>query len=113
MIKHVVNTRDELDELYKGSALTIEGLDDSDESLNRYTEWLNKNVGGFKGEPEFYVIHGETMNAEYGAYYPDDLNIVCVKLDCFIKFGLLAVKRFQIGARWFDDVVNNIGKMSW
>lgn len=110
MIKHEVKTSKELKELYDGSALTVEGIDTSDESLNGYIEWLNENTGCFKGEPEFWIISGETMNCEYNPrkYYPDNLQIVCVKLDTFLDIGKLVLSRFNIGARWFDDVVDNI-----
>lgn len=113
MIKHEVTTVDELDELYDDSALTLMGLKTSDDSLGEYVEWINENSEGFKGEPEFWVITGEMMNRTYHPdrfedFYPNDLHIVCVKLNDLFGLGKLALKRFDIGARWFDDVVDNL-----
>lgn len=105
MITHTVETTEEFTTLYNSSALTMEGLDL--DSLEEYAEWINQNSGGFKGEPEFWIISGERMNEEYGTDYPEDLNIVCVNLNDLFGIGKLVLARFSIGARWFDDVVDN------
>ena len=37
--------------------------------------------------------------------YPDDLNIVSITN---INQAKIAIPRFQVGGRWFDDIVNNL-----
>lgn len=105
MIIHHVQGTEEFENLYNDSALTMIGL--SLDSLGEYADWINQNSGGFKGEPEFWIISGERMNEEYGTDYPEDLHIVCVKLSDLSDLGNLIIARFSVGARWFDDVVDN------
>lgn len=100
-----------LDSLYKDSSLTLEGLDLS--SLDAYANYLN-DVCGLKDNAVFHIISGEVMNDVYDLYgdnaYPDDLHIVCIKLECLKKPMAIVTKRFEFGGRWFDDVVdNNVG----
>jgi hypothetical protein len=94
--------------LYDGSALTFEGLDISGENLNDLYEFLEKN-GLFKRE--CYVISGKEMNKHYhltdSNAYPDDLTIVCVELSNFDSITKITMARFELGGRWFDDVVDN------
>ena len=51
------------------------------------------------------------MNNKYGLTkdnaYPNDLNIVSIKLEDIKEVNRIVVPRFAIGARWFDDIVNN------
>lgn len=62
-------------------------------------------------EIEIHVIPGSLMNEVYGLIgenrYKDGLNIVCVKLHHFNDIGRLAVIKLQVGARWFNDIVDN------
>ena len=110
MKKIQVNDRATLDALYKDSSFTIEGLSPDDESLGRLAEWV-KRLTAFKRE-NFYIIDGKTMNREYrltgtNAYPETDCNLVCIKLTDLVKPLALTMPRFQIGGRWFDDVVDN------
>ena len=110
MNKIQVTDRKTLDELYEGSALTIEGLSAEDESLGKLAEWV-KNLTAFKRE-DFYIIEGRTMNREYNltgtnAYPETDCTLVCIKLSDLEKPLALTIPRFQVGGRWFDDVVDN------
>lgn len=102
-----------LNELKNDSALTIEGLLDTNENLESFLEWvaekteLNKNV--------IYVTKGSLMN-EYCKLseddkYDDDLSIVSIKLSDMKNPQAIVLKRFAIGARWMDDIIsNNINK---
>ena len=99
-----LNKAETLNFLYNESALTIEGL--AIESIEELANGIAEH-GGIIDEPEFFVIDGRTMNEEYGTNYPDDLNIVCLPLGYVKSVGRLAIKRFEIGGRWFDDVVDN------
>ena len=100
-----LTTLEELNGL--GSALTIEGL--AEDSIIDFVEWVKKYTK-IKNE-NVYIIKGKTMNDIYGLSgnnaYPDDLNLVSIKLEDMESYEAIIMPRFQIGARWFDDIVNN------
>lgn len=111
IIMNIVNvtTKGELDILYGLSALTLEGLISDEENLNAFNDWLNSKGAIYEGlEPVFHCISGELMNKTYGLTgtnaYPDDLTIVAVT---DIMQARVAMPRYEIGARWFDDIVDN------
>ena len=98
----------ELKELQNlGSALTIEGL--ADDSIPDFINWV-KEYTPMKNEIA-YIIKGKTMNKVYGLTsknaYPDDLTIVSIKLEDMENSVAVVVPRFEIGARWFDDIIMN------
>jgi hypothetical protein len=104
-IINITDWKDKLfDEFYKGSALTLEGLDL--DSLSDYNDYLTpfKNVEDIT----FYIIKGEVFNERFPSTYGDDIHIVVVKLDELRDIGRLSLARFEFGGRWFDDVVDNI-----
>ena len=100
----------EMKELYNGSAFTIEGVVVDKENLEYLYNWFKKYGCDMK-QKVFYNIKGKTMNDTYGLTgsnaYPDDTNILCVKLEDLTNVSAIVVPRFRIGARWFDDVVDN------
>lgn len=104
-----ITTPEELERLYKGSALTFTGLYPDEENLSQMLGWI-ENYTPLKRERVF-VVKGATMNRVYGLTqenaYLDDLNIVCVSLEDMENPMAIALPRFSIGGRWFDDVVDN------
>lgn len=100
-----LTTLEELESL--GSALTIEGL--LEESIPDFIDWI-KQYTPMKKEIA-YVIKGETMNHVYNLTgnnaYPDDCTIVSIKLEDMENSMAVVIPRFNIGARWFDDIVMN------
>lgn len=107
----VLTEREELDILAADSALTIEGL--AEESIPDFVSWV-KELSPLKRE-NVYVINGATMNKVYMLTgtnaYPDDLTIVAIKLEDIQDIAPIIVSRFEIGARWFNDVVaNNVAR---
>ena len=48
------------------------------------------------------------MNNLYNADYSDDLNIVCVDLNKLENFNKIVLRRFEVGARWLDDIISNL-----
>lgn len=100
-----LTTKEELDTL--GSALTIEGL--AKESIQDFIDWV-KQYTPMKSETA-YIISGDTMNNVYcltgSNAYPNDLTIVSIKLEDMENAMAVVIPRFQIGARWFDDIVDN------
>ena len=106
-----LKTKEELDNLYNQSALTVIGLEISDDMFNQFTNWLiEKNALLDNKELVFYIIKGQTMNEIYqltnNNAYPNDLNIVSFDNDALIISNLI-IKRFEIGGKWFDDIVDN------
>lgn len=99
---------DLLDSFYKESALTIEGLDPN--SIKFYADYLDENCG-LNDNAVFHVISGAYMNSVYDLFgsnaYPDDLNIVVIRLSDLKNSSAIIMKRFAFGGRWFDDVVDN------
>jgi hypothetical protein len=101
-----VATKEQLDKLYNNSAFTIEGL--AEESIGDLMKWLEENTDFTTDKPIVYVTKGKVMNDMYGLCgnnaYSDDLTIVSI-ID--INQMKIALKRFSVGGRWFDDVVDN------
>ena len=101
----ILTTKEELDTL--GSAITMEGLLES--SIPDFIDWV-KSYTPLK-EEHAYVIKGVTMNKVYhltgNNAYPDDCTLVAIKLEDMDNASNVAIPRFDIGARWFDDIVAN------
>ena len=81
------------------------------DNLISIVNWF-KDEGCPLKENKFYVISGEQMNEYCGGLtsnnaYPDDLNILCIELDNITDVTRLYIKKFEVGVRWFDDVVLN------
>lgn len=101
-----VTTKEQLDKLYDNSAFTIEGI--TEESIPDMIEWLKENTVFTTNELIVYVIKGNVMNNMYNLHgnnaYNNDFTIVSVIDIDLIK---VALKRFNVGGRWFDDIVDN------
>jgi hypothetical protein len=104
-----VTTKEQLDELYKGSALTFEGVSIEDEDLKAIFDWI-KQYTPIKNETA-YIISGKTMVDNYGltgsnAYRPD-IHIVSIKLSDMEDWSKIMIPRINVRGRWFDDIVDN------
>lgn len=101
-----VTTKEQLDTLYENSAFTMEGL--LEDSIPDLMKWLEEHNAIETETPNVHIIKGKLMNDIYELTgdnaYPDDLTIVSI-----LGINLLAIvyPRFEIGGRWFDDVVDN------
>ena len=109
MIKNYVANPIELNNLYNQSALTWEGMSSDEENLQAITDWLGQHGAiSFNTTPIFHIITGELMNRVYeltgSNAYPDDLTLVSVTGIDQMK---VAIPRFEVGGRWFDDIVDN------
>lgn len=109
MLKTYVTTKSALDALYNQSALTWEGMSSDDENLNAIENWLRDYAAiPDNTEPTAHIIKGEFMNATYGLTgnnaYPDDCTILSVTGIDQMK---IALPRFGVDGRWFDDIVDN------
>lgn len=105
---NVINVDDAtLKDLIDNSALTIEGL--ALDSINDFVGWIEEHTP--LKRKDVYVTKGKLANSEWGLTgnnaYPDDLNIVSIKLDDMEDFKKIVMTRFQIGGRWMDDIYDN------
>lgn len=104
-----VDSKKKCEELRKSSAFTIEGLETSNDSLGGLRDWINTYTL-LKNE-RFHVISGCDMNQWYKLSgdnaYPDNLDIVCIKLEDIEDVSKIVMPRFAIGGRWLDDVIDN------
>jgi hypothetical protein len=103
-----VTTKRQLDSLYNQSALTWEGLSADEENLNAVKDWLEGHKALTSVEPTFHIISGKFMNEQHSLSgtnaYPEDLTIVSVT---DINQMAITIPRFEVGGRWFDDIVDN------
>ena len=94
-----------LDKFFVTSAFTFEGLDISNKRGNREMEKLIRKNGYEGDELLCYWFNGNVMNEKYNLTgdnrYPDDLTFVVIP-DFYNPMFKLSV-----GARWFDDIVQN------
>ena len=102
---------EKLDEFYNDSSLTFEGCTTDKENLDYLYNWL-KELNAIKGTLlPIYTYKGSLMNEKYGLTgsnaYPNDLNFITVKLSDINFTNELVFKRFELGGRWFDDIVDN------
>ena len=105
-----VTTKAQLNELYKDWSLTMEGFSPEEANLRDLLDWV-RELTPLKRE-DIYTIEGAVMNREYGLTgtnaYPDkDCTLVCVKLADMEHPKRVTMPRFQIGGRWFYDIVEN------
>lgn len=100
-----------ISELEKGSAITWEGLNKDDDSLSQAVDFFTTESKGFKVPCDIYWWSGKEFNDKYGLTgdnrYPDDLNFISIPLDMWSEMGNLPMLKFQVGARWLDDIVDN------
>ena len=96
-----------LEELVKGSALTFEGL--AEAAFDEFLDWVD-GIAGLKTR-RLYVTKGRLANCEWlltgDNAYRNDLNIVSVKLDDMKDRNKIVMARFQVGARWMDEIHDN------
>lgn len=97
--KSIEEIKKDFKEFYNTSIFTWEGMNADDKNLNDIVEGLELE------NPTFYVYLGRQMNSAYNLKgnkrYPDTLTFISVKdyYDPMVKI--------QVGARWFDDIVDN------
>lgn len=104
-----VTTRSQIEKL--GSAITVEGLCPGPDGIGAFADWCH-GVARAKKDPLLcHVIKGSVMNRAYGLTgsnrYDPDLNIVSFALEDFENPSAMVMPRFEIGARWLSDVVEN------
>lgn len=110
IVKIKVTSKEQLDELYNCSALTFEGFSAKEENINKLIKWL-KGYSEISNPLPIYIISGKTMNINYGLTesnkYKDNLTIISIKNNDIKNLSAIIIPRFEVGGRWFDDVVDN------
>lgn len=103
-------TDKDIDYMYDNWALCFEGTTTNDDNMNFLIQWLGKYDCKLVPE-QVFVITGKQMNEKYHLTgdnaYQDDLTIVCIRQEDLSNVGAIIIPRFQIGGRWFTDVVDN------
>lgn len=102
---------DKISELESSSAFTWEGLSKDDDSLSQVVDFFTKESKGFKVPCDIYWWSGKEFNDKYeltgSNKYPNNLTFVSIPLDMWSEMGNLPMLKFQVGARWLDDIVDN------
>lgn len=110
IIRINVTTKDKLNELYKSSALTFIGVSEEEESLNQMVDWIKEKTE-ISNPISIHIIKGQVMNQNYKLTgdnaYPKDLNLISIKLEDIKDVNAIVIPRFEVGGRWFDDIVHN------
>ena len=105
-----VTTKAQLDALYEDWSLTIEGFAPDEKNLKELLDWV-RELTPLKRE-DVYAVEGAVMNRVYhltgtNAYPEKDCTLVCIKLSDMENHRAVIYPRFQIGGRWFTDIVDN------
>lgn len=99
----------QLAHLDETEAIVVEGLEE--DSIQAFVNWASDIAGTSVDVVEVYVMKGELLNRAWTLTgtnrYPDDLTIVAVSFDQLYHPGSLAIPRFNVGARWWSDVMEN------
>lgn len=100
----------DIDFMYDNWALCFEGMAEHPENMKGCAHWL-KMHGCEMLKPDFYFITGKQMNEKYGLTgtnaYQDDFHICCIKQQDLSNPPAIYLPRFEVGGRWFTDVVDN------
>lgn len=100
-----LDSPDLLDEFYKDWSLTFVGVIQTEVPL--YLDFLREYT---KVNDRVYIFKGKMMNEKYHLTgdnrYSDDLTFMVVKLEDIEDVGKVALPRFEIGGRWFNDIVD-------
>ena len=96
-----VETKRDIQELIDSSAITMIGLCEGKNGDLAFQEYLKE----YLEDDNIYITMGRTINELYGSDLPNDLRIVSLK---YKKLGRLPMIRIEIGAKWFDDFIDNL-----
>ena len=107
-----VETFEQFKELVDGSAFTWVGMTSDEGNLSAIEEFFKNEAHVMEPgqEMEVHIWTGaqgnEWMDLIKDPYQPD---ITCLSfpLDQFSNIGKLSMLKFQVGARWLDDIYDN------
>ncbi|MDY3006316.1 hypothetical protein HV819_06465 [Anaerococcus sp. AGMB00486] len=101
MTYRYMKTKDDVKELIDSSAITMLGLFEGENGDLAFKDYLKDYIE----DDTIYITMGKTINALYETNLPEDLRIVSLKYN---KLGRLPMIRLEIGAKWFDDFIDNL-----
>lgn len=101
MTYRYMKTKEDVKELIDSSAITMLGLYEGENGDLAFQEYLKD----YLEDDIIYITMGKTINEIYKSKLPDDLRIVSLKYN---KLGRLPLIRLEIGAKWFDDFIDNL-----
>ena len=110
IIKEATNAH--LDYFYADWSFAVGGVIPDKANVDALMDWL-KNEGVLKNQEEYEVfkVSGKQMNEKYSLTgtnaYNETYTILVLPLNNFSNVGKLAISRFNIGGRWFTDIVDN------
>lgn len=94
-----------LDEFYNSSAFTFEGIVVNQHDMEELMEYLKSRDYAPDNNVAWYWFNGDVMNKKYRLTgtnaYSDDLTFLVIP-DYYNP-----MVKMQLGARWFDDIVDN------
>ena len=96
-----MKTQEDLNELIDSLAITMLGLYEGENGDLAFQDYLKD----YLEDDTIYITMGKTINQLYETNLPEDLRIVSLKYN---KLGSLPIIRLEIGAKWFDDFIDNL-----
>ena len=96
-----VKTLKDIEELRDCSAITMVGLNKGENGDLAFQDYLKD----YLEDDTIYITMGKTLNDMYETDFPEDLRVVSLKYN---KLGKLPMIRLEIGAKWFDDFIDNL-----
>lgn len=102
----------ELDDAYRGSWCTLIGVDDPQEWVDGLEEKME--LHGMASPDKWFQTTGEVVNAFAGNIdeddkWADDLKFLMFDISGYrMDMDKLLTFRLTWGARWFDDVIDNM-----
>ena len=100
--------KEKFESFYNNSDLTISGMIPEEAQL--YVDYF-KDHTGVKEDATSYIYSGKAVNDYYNLSgdnrYPDDLHFFTIPNESFESIAAITIPRFQVGGRWFDDIVDN------
>ena len=107
-----VTTKEDIKELKENSAFTFENVYIGSETLDQIYELLHDQFNVLSDKDiEIYKFSGFDLKEafpEISDDYSDDIILVSIPLEAFVSIGGASMVKMQIGARWLDDIVDNL-----
>lgn len=97
----LVETKEDIKDLINSSAITMVGLTEGKDGDLAFQEFLKD----YLEDDTIYITKGRIINEFFEASLPEDLRIVSLKYN---KLGRLPIIKLEIGAKWFDDFIDNL-----
>lgn len=98
-----ITTQEDIKDLANSSAITMLGLVEGENGDLAFQDFLKD----YLDDDIIYITMGKTLNEIYGSDFQEDLRIVSLKYN---KLGRLPAIRLEIGAKWYDDLIDSITK---